>query len=80
MSDRRSHYRSCLGTGGLSAGKYCTITAASPATATRDLADLVEKGALLREGERRYARYRLSVPLRPARHVTLTEKGELIDE
>ena len=50
--------------GGLSAGKYSTITGASPATTTRDLADLVEKGALVREGERRYARYRLSVPLR----------------
>src|SRR6202000_214787 len=34
--------------GGLSAGKYNTITGASPATATRDLADLVEKGALAR--------------------------------
>jgi len=43
--------------GGLSAGNYITITGASPATATRDLADLVEKGALRREGERRYARY-----------------------
>lgn len=50
--------------GGLSAGEYSTITGASPATATRDLADLVEKAALVREGERRYARYRLAVPLR----------------
>lgn len=47
--------------GGLSAGKYSTITGASEATATRDLADLVSKKALLREGERRYARYRLNV-------------------
>jgi Fic family protein len=53
--------------GGLSAGKYSTITGASRATATRDLADLIAKGALIREGERRYARYRLSVPLRPSR-------------
>ena len=30
--------------GGLSAGKYSTITGASPATATRDLADLTEQG------------------------------------
>jgi Fic family protein len=30
--------------GGLSAGKYGTITRASPATTTRDLADLTEKG------------------------------------
>jgi Fic family protein len=54
--------------GGLSAGKYSSITKASPATATRDLADLVAKGALIREGERRYARYRLSIPMRPVRH------------
>ena len=46
--------------GGLSAGNYRTITGASLATATRDLADLVEKGALFRTGERRYARYRLA--------------------
>jgi Fic family protein len=31
--------------GSLSAGKYSTITGASPATATRDLVDLTEKGA-----------------------------------
>jgi Fic family protein len=62
--------------GGLSAGKYSTITGASPATTTRDLADLVAKGALVREGERRYARYCLSVPLRPVPHVVLTEQGE----
>jgi Fic family protein len=50
--------------GGLSAGNYSTITGATPATATRDLADLVEEGALLRIGERRYARYQLK--LKPA--------------
>ena len=49
--------------GGLTAGKYSTITGASPATTTRDLVDLVAKGALVREGERRHARYRLSVPI-----------------
>jgi Fic family protein len=65
--------------GGLSAGKYSTITGASPATTTRDLADLVEKRALLREGERRYARYRLTVPLRPVPHVTLSEQGALAE-
>jgi len=47
--------------GGLSAGNYRTITGASLATATSDLADLVEKGAPIRSGERRYARYRLAV-------------------
>jgi Fic family protein len=61
--------------GGLSAGKYGKITGASPATTTRDLADLVEKGALVREGERRYARYCLSVPLRPVPHVIINERG-----
>jgi Fic family protein len=43
--------------GGLSAGNYGTITGPSPATTTRDLADLVEKGAIIRTGERRHARY-----------------------
>ncbi len=66
--------------GGLSAGKYSTITGASPATTTRDLADLVARSALVREGELRYARYRLSIPLRPVSHVTLTEQGELVEQ
>jgi Fic family protein len=50
--------------GGLSARNYATITGASPATTTRDLADLVGKGALARAGERRHARYQLMIPLR----------------
>jgi Fic family protein len=66
--------------GGLTAGKYSSITGASPATTTRDLADLVVKGALIREGERRHARYHLSVPLRPVRRVTVTEHGTLSEE
>jgi Fic family protein len=48
--------------GGLSAGNYMTITGASPATTTRDLADLVEKGALFRSGELKHARYALNFP------------------
>ena len=47
--------------GGLSAGNYSAITGASPATTTRDLADMVEKGALIRIGERRHARYTLNL-------------------
>ncbi|PWW02090.1 Fic family protein [Hoeflea marina] len=43
--------------GGLSAEKYIAITGTSRPTATRDLADLVLKGALTRTGERRHARY-----------------------
>jgi Fic family protein len=47
--------------GGLSAGNYSTITGASPATTTRDLADLTTKGALVRTGERKHARYTLNL-------------------
>jgi Fic family protein len=65
--------------GGLSAGNYGTITDASPATATRDLVDLTEKGALVRTGELRHARYNLSVPLKPVAHVTLGKNGELVE-
>jgi Fic family protein len=65
--------------GGLSAGNYSTITGASPATATRDLVDLIAKGALVRVGEHRHARYHLGVPLRAVRHVTLGERGELVE-
>ena len=42
---------------GLSAGNYIALTRASPATARRDLVDLVAKGALLRTGERKSTRY-----------------------
>jgi Fic family protein len=65
--------------GGLSAGKYTTITGTSPASATRDLADLIEKGALVRTGELRHARYHLSIPLKPVPRVTVNSKGELIE-
>jgi Fic family protein len=43
--------------GGLSAEKYIAITKASRATATRDLAELVEKGALERKGQLKHTRY-----------------------
>ncbi|NTU56507.1 MAG: Fic family protein, partial [Anaerolineales bacterium] len=48
-------------TGGLSAEKYISITGASRATATRDLQDLVGKGALVRTGERKHTRYHLNL-------------------
>jgi hypothetical protein len=38
---------------------------------------LVTLGALTRTGERRYARYSLSIPLRPVGAVTLDAKGNL---
>ena len=47
--------------GGLSAENYISITQTSRATATRDLHELVEMGALLRTGERRYTRYWLNI-------------------
>jgi Fic family protein len=62
--------------GGLSAGNYTAITGASSATATRDLADMVAKGALTRAGELRYARYFVAVPLRPVSPVILDECGD----
>src|SRR3984893_7382392 len=65
--------------GGLSAGKYTTITGSSPATTTRDLSDLVSKGALTRDGELRYARYRLNVPLRAVRQVNVNEQGDVVE-
>lgn len=43
--------------GGLSAGNYMRITGAPPATTTRDLAELVQLGALTRRGERKATRY-----------------------
>lgn len=53
--------------GGLSADNYIRITQASAATATRDLQDLVQKGALARVGERRYTRYYLDLAGPPSR-------------
>lgn len=47
--------------GGLSAENYISITRASRATATRDLQDLVAKGALSRTGELRHTRYHLNL-------------------
>jgi Fic family protein len=47
--------------GGLSAENYIGITDASRATATRDLQDLVEKGALTKTGELRHTRYYLEL-------------------
>lgn len=63
--------------GGLSAGNYQTITGAPSATATRDLADLVEKGAFTRTGEKKHTRYHLAIPLRPTPRVMIGEDGEI---
>jgi Fic family protein len=66
--------------GGLSAGNYATITGASPATTTRDLADLVERGALLRTGELRHARYHLNLKLQPPRSITINQRGDILEK
>src|SRR5262249_59770734 len=50
---------------GRSAENYISISKASRATATRDLQDLVEKGALTKTGELRHTRYFLN-PADPA--------------
>lgn len=47
--------------GGLSAENYIRITKASRATTTRDLQDLVDKGILVRSGERKSTRYTLNI-------------------
>lgn len=47
--------------GGLSAENYITISETSRATATRDLQDLVQKGALTKTGELKSTRYYLKL-------------------
>ena len=47
--------------GGLSANNYLSITETTPATARRDLVDLVTKGALTRTGTRKGTRYWLNI-------------------
>ncbi len=64
--------------GGLSAGKYISITGASIATATRDLADMVAKKALMRTGELRHARYHIGIPLKVIPPVVIEKNGEVI--
>jgi Fic family protein len=64
--------------GGLSAGKYAGIAKTSAATATRDLADLVDHGALRRTGERKHARYHLTIPLRPTTPIVINPSGEVL--
>jgi Fic family protein len=46
--------------GGLNAEKYITITKSARATATRDLTELVQLGALKKTGELKYTRYWLN--------------------
>jgi len=64
--------------GGLSAGNYVTISKGSPATATRDLADMVERGALTRTGEKKHTRYHLPIPLKQSPRITIDEDGSIL--
>jgi Fic family protein len=48
----------------LSAEKYIAMTKASRSTATRDLNELVEMGALIKTGEFRHTRYWLNLSKR----------------
>lgn len=64
--------------GGLSASNYISIARASPATATRDLVEMVAVGALTRTGERRHTRYHLPFPLRPVPRITIDTHGNVV--
>ncbi len=66
--------------GGLSASNYAKVTGASPATTTRDLAGLVARGALVRTGELRHARYHLNLKLQPPRSITINKRGEVLEQ
>lgn len=66
--------------GGLSAAKYVAITKTSTATATRDLGDMVEKGALRRTGEKRGVRYWAPIEGRAVRRYWIGESGEVVGE
>lgn len=63
--------------GGLSASKYMTITQASSATATRDLAEMIDLKALVRTGEKRHTRYQLPIPIRPIAQFTIDDFGDV---
>ena len=60
MSGKASRFQ-----GRLECENYITITRSSRATATRDLQDLVAKGALIRTGELRHTRYHLNISDQP---------------
>ena len=63
--------------GGLSAHNYRTIADATSATTTRDLAELVELGALQRTGERRYTRYHLMITSNGSANAVSSEPGQV---
>lgn len=62
--------------GGLSAANYITITGAARATATRDLSDLVEKGALIQTGTLKSTRYWLPIQISTNPNQDLDRDGD----
>ena len=54
--------------GGMTNKKYASLTKTSPATAQRDLAELVEKGCLVLTGAGRSVRYQLAGSALSSRH------------
>lgn len=65
-------------TGGMSAGKYVSLTGTTQITARRDLAELVELTVLNRTGERRGTRYHLSILPRPVGRVLVDQDGRVV--
>jgi Fic family protein len=65
--------------GGLSAGNYAMIAQSSPATTTRDLAELVGLGALTRSGEKKHTRYALNVPMRKLPRIEIDGRGRVVE-
>ncbi len=59
--------------GGLSAQNYRQICGATTATTTRDCKDLVEKGALRREGEQKATRYYLTIKTKSVKPILLED-------
>ncbi len=63
--------------GGMTAGKYVVITGTTSATASRDLADLAKKGALVRSGQKKGAKYGLPIASRRHPRIVITAGGEV---
>ncbi|WP_426000718.1 hypothetical protein [Caulobacter sp. DWR1-3-2b1] len=57
----------------MSAANYMKITAAPPATATRDLAALVAMGALTRTGSNKATRHHLGTAVEPAASLEIAD-------
>lgn len=65
--------------GGLSAKNYVGIAKTSTSTATRDLADMVEKGAVVRTGELRHARYWVPFTVGKVPRYRVMEDGAVVE-